>query len=72
MHSSASMLNVEFLKGNGANKETLKLVKAQANSKSTTTLEHSLDILNRTLKLDLIDGHKRKYKVYVSVYTDAF
>ena len=35
-------------------------------------LVYSLDILNRTNELSLIDLDMNEHKVYVSVYTDEF
>ena len=62
------MLEVEFSIAKAAGSlEKLTPVKSD---KDQVLDEYSLDILNRTVEVNLVDAANNRYKVYVSVYTN--
>ena len=66
------MLEVDFSIMKAAGGEPEKLTPVKNNEDQISLNEYSLDILNRTIEVNLVDATKKRYKVFVSVYTDEY
>ena len=67
--NSTFLLNVQFYVRDGSSTEVLVPKKVQ-DRRRPTNIEYSLDILNRTEKVGLVDSNFNEYTVYISAYTD--